>query len=427
MQGGEKLAYIALDIGSSYLKGAVLYPERLEISFYRQEVAPPNQSTISTRYEVDAEALFKQVQRMLDGLLAMTPESQGILLCTQMHGYVLTDHAFCPVSPYVTWQDRASTEERPGGSTLDVLKNILPERAMESAGVPVKANLAMCSLAARGKQPEGALFNTLGGYLIGRLSGVHVCHLTNAAPTGMTDVKNGTWQEELIKEAGLEGLKYPHIFTGLEKCGIYHFQGRSYPLFPDIGDQQACVMGALLRPETDLSVNIGTAGLISRATKYFSRGNYETRPYFGLYLNTISGLEGGRNLEALVNREAKETDLTQDEIWKVLTSLFPDKEATSPVEIEGERLYRQMSESYREAKMRLGNGMKRIVYSGGCTRRNPALREWLKQAMGFQFQTEPMQMDSMNGLLQMALVLDGQAADFDQARMIMEKAEVEGA
>ena len=33
-------------------------------------------------------------------------EADGLLLSTQMHGYVLSDADFRPISPYVTWQDR---------------------------------------------------------------------------------------------------------------------------------------------------------------------------------------------------------------------------------------------------------------------------------------------------------------------------------
>lgn len=56
MQGGEKLAYIALDIGSSYLKGAVLYPERLEISFIVRKWLLP----ISLRYPQDMKSMLRR-------------------------------------------------------------------------------------------------------------------------------------------------------------------------------------------------------------------------------------------------------------------------------------------------------------------------------------------------------------------------------
>ena len=414
------MTYVALDIGSSFMKGAILDTAEMCARDFTQITTPPNIADAPERYEVDGEALFRAAKQMLDALLEREPEAKGVMICTQMHGGILTDSGFRPVTPYISWQDRASLVPVDGKTTVERLSELLPARLMERSGVPVKANLAMCSLVARGNVPAGAYFNTIGGYVISRLTGEHVCHIQNAAPTGMTDVVEGAWQREVIEIAGLDGLVFPEIKNDVSVCGVYAHNGREYPVYPDLGDQQACVLGALLRPETDLSVNIGTAGLISSACAEFERGAYETRPYFdGMYLKTVSGLSGGRRMDALVN-EIAAGGMSKDEVWAMVTCLYPGLYAVARWQQMAQKTYEEMGAEYRDASRRISENFERIVFSGGCVGRNPALREWLIRETGISTGAGAMGMDSMLGMLQLALIADGTAADITETRRIME-------
>ena len=415
------MTYAALDIGSSFVKGAILDTTELRARDFSQVATPPNIADRPDRYEIDGEALYIAAKRMLDQLLDREPEAAGIMLCTQMHGCILTDSDFRPVSPYISWQDRASLEIIDGTSTFERLAGIMPAGLMDRAGVPVKANLAMCSLAARGGLPENAYFNTVGGYLISRFTGSYACHIQNAAPTGMADVIDGAWQHELIRLAGLDLLAFPEIKNDVSVCGIYAHNGREYPVYPDMGDQQACVLGAMLRPETDLSVNVGTAGLISSASGTFERGGYETRPYFdGMYLKTVSGLSGGRRMDALVSDIAA-GGISRDDVWAAITCLYPGLYAEEEWQRRAQRTYAEMGAEYRDASRRISKRFERIVFSGGCVGRNPALREWLLRETGILERAGALGMDSMLGMLQLALIASGAAGDISATRAIMEK------
>lgn len=412
------MLFAALDIGSTFIKSAVLDTSRIRIYGFEQIATPHNTASRPTRCEIDGEALFAAVKRTLLQLLDRQPDVKGILLCTQMHGYILTDKRFHPVTPYVTWQDRASTEPGTDGiSTLERLQEAIPPSMMDAAGVPLKANLAMCSLLARGRIPEGALLCTVGGYLLGRLSGEHVCHLQNAAPTGMTDVARGVWQTQLIHCAGLDGLVFPRIINNLEPCGTYTCQNSAFPLYPDLGDQQTCVLGALVRPGRDLNINIGTAGLISCITQRFERGPYETRPYFeNRYLKTISGLSGGRRIDALATRIANEMGCEKCEVWPIMTG------ATSNARWRQDILntYVDIGREYRQAGRRIGDSFDRIAFSGGCAGRNPTLRAAILRETGIPGASCSPGADSMLGMLQLALIVCGQAKDIDEAQQLIE-------
>jgi sugar (pentulose or hexulose) kinase len=345
------MEWIALDLGSTHTKCAVL-DSGGEVVRQSQLRTPPALDNPSSRHETDAEAYFQLVYSMLRN--AVSKETAGMILSTQMHGYVLTDSAFSPVSPFVSWQDRAATETNAQGkSYLEALLDRLPPDAMAATGVPLKANLAMCMLYARMctgyRVPEGALFNTLGGYIIGRLTGEHVCHSTNAAPTGMLDVRACRWDSALITAADLNMLQFSQVLDGYHPAGVWQHEGREIPVMPDVGDHQVCVYSADLPQETGLHINIGTAGLMGVVTRHWSRGTYEMRPWLqaGLYLQTVSGLPGGRVIDLMDEKGIADS-----------------------------------AETYREAMERLEGVFDQIGFSGGCALHNEPLRKEILRAMG---------------------------------------------
>ncbi len=353
---------IAVDLGSTFTKAALLSAGTVQAE--RQIPAPPALLKNHDRYEIDAEAYLHQVVSLIDGFVDDMPIG-GILFSTQMHGYILTDAAMKPITPYVSWQDRL------GAKHLCAIRELLKDEDVYPSGVPLKGNLAVCSLLARRAEGEtiedGAYFHTLGGYVISRLTGHHVCHITNAAPTGLADIRKGGWNEALLKKAGLFTLRMPEITDGIGPVGTY----RGIPVYPDIGDQQVCAFGAGLKLEHSLHVNVGTAGLLGALCGEFKVDRCESRPWLdkGCYLRTVSGLPGGHHIQTL-----RETyDGNDDEVWGMLTRR-PDRKASG--------IYHDMADSYRKAAERMDFPVGELCYSGGCVLKNPALRAAIEISFG---------------------------------------------
>lgn len=363
----DERVYLALDMGSSGLKCALLTSGAV-LGERRERM--PDAALPNGRYELDADMYAARAMRLLEDM--RPARCDGLLISTQMHGYVLADERFCAVSPYVSWQDRFALQPGGGGMTsLDYLQKRLAGVDCASTGVPLKANLALCSLFARtqcGYQPPaGARLCTLGGFLIGKLTGAHVCHITNAAPTGLCDVTRGAWRTDILQIAGLSSLTLPAIARALAPVGMW----RGVPVYPDVGDQQACLAGAKAAGEGCLHVNIGTAGLLGALTASFGVGAYENRPWLdsGLFLRTVSGLPGGREVAAL--RAQYPGD--DEEVYGLLAN-SPDARASA--------LYAQMADAYRAAAERMGVRVSAVVFSGGCVQKNPALRAAMLRALG---------------------------------------------
>ncbi len=445
------MRYVAIDLGSSFTKGAILDTERLTVSLERQLPTPGNIARVPTRYEIDPEVYFQQVQTLLDALLEQAPNAAGVLFSTQMHGFVLSGAALQPLTPYVSWRDAASSElDNTGKSYLEQLRTRLTPDSLRQAGVPCKGNLALSNLFARLHTdltlPDCARFHTLGSYMTSRLGAAPVCHLTNAAPTGLADIRQSCWNTDLLARAGCDGLILPRITNRMEVIGQYQYRGRSYPLYPDLGDHQCCVLGSLTRPETDWNINIGTAGLLGLITRCFAPGDYETRPFFdGYYLRSISGLPGGRHLDLLAGFLADVQfklggPADPGRIWDYLVHC----DAGSQLEVDLQDYtsqaawirhigpgfclddliggtYAYMAHYYRRAAGRIGGQAGCITFSGGCALRNPALRQRILTEFNLPENTPVRPGEVMAGLLQLALTITGQADSVWKAQALLQQ------
>lgn len=396
------MKYIALDLGSTYTK--IAYITDGKICAECQKKTPEKLDSSSDSYEIDASVYYESVYELLATYI--TPDISGILIATQMHGFVLTDAAFTPITPYISWQDKQGTRY------LSEIQKSLGHDCVKPCGVPLKGNLALCSLLARINNglviPDGTLFNTLGGYIIGKLTGSHVCHITNAAPTGLANLFTGNWNYQLIEKARLENLQFPTIETDLNPVGFFG----NIRVYADMGDQQVCALGANLAPDNTLHINIGTAGLIGYLTKSWASGVFETRPWItkDMYLLTISGLPGGRNLykintflQDLVKKITGEKP-TEEQVWKFISEAANTAGASSFDELFAAdisqfvpTIMNNIASAYWKAANNMHVNIGSISFSGGCTKKNPALRFALKQA--FSAEDNGLTSDIMHGMV----------------------------
>ena len=149
-----------------------------------------------------------------------------------------------------------------------------------------------------------------------------MCHPTNAAATGLYDLRDNTWNRRLIKAAGGEGIVFPEIGT---KAVIFFIDSLKVHALPAIGDQQAALLGAGLDDVRTISFNLGTGAQVSKlVSKAVLSEKYQIRPYFGdAYLKTIPFLPSGRALNVYIRflRDILcrfQADVTEDEIWDVM-------------------------------------------------------------------------------------------------------------
>ena len=445
------MSYLALDLGSSFVKAAMLDTKNSVI--YGREKIPslPILSGKETRHETDAELVWQQVKNIIDEYVNRYGVLEGILLSTQMHGFVITDKAGLPVTPFISWQDNRSLENYNGESWYTRLGKIVSPDDMTNTGLSLKPNLGLCKLfplLQENTVPPHSQLCTLGSYIIRRLTGNNVCHITNAAPMGLVDIVHKKWDQALIEKTGCGKISFPEITAELGTCGIYSHSSGGIPVFPDLGDHQACFLGSLSRPDVDVNINIGTAGLIGIATEGYCSREGETRPLLGnYYLRTARGLFGGRDFDVLFDFLVDCTNritgapVKPESVWKMIEALPLDSvQAENSLRVENKfytdgaiigidhnnftlpslfnALYASAAKTYVQAlkSIDLQGNVKHIVYSGGAASKNPPLMRRIAEESGCSWECSPVQDEVMLGLYRVALLCNGECHTIQDTR-----------
>jgi sugar (pentulose or hexulose) kinase len=460
------MSYLAIDIGSSFIKSAVLDTEAFSITQFQSQPTPARLPDPNPRiYEVALEKLLEVIGGLIQCSVSANPELRGILLTTQAHGFVLTDASGEAVTPYISWQDTRCLDpiEATGGSVLDQLRQRTGASYRGTSGIFLKPGLALPNLfALLGATPQlrdapgGLRFHTLGSYVIAKLTGSYACHITNAAATGMVDISQRTWNRPLLQVLGLDTLDFPEILPESESCGFHEIDGRRLAVYPDIGDHHATMLGSLISPVCDVCCNIATAAQMTTISHKATSGQYEVRPFFdGHYLNTVTGLPGGRCLDVLVDWliHVGETIFSvhkdRSGVWarileldtasaggslRVKTGFFEGTVGVEEGAIENIRdhnlttvqlfsaAYANIAETYA-ALLELLHPQtqtpERFVFCGGVARKNLPLRDSICAIAGLPGSLSTYAHEVFVGLFRITLVIDQQSPNITATREML--------
>lgn len=286
---------LGIDIGTTSIC-VVCYEEgqeTLPFAVSRQNAFLPG------TFEQDPEAIVEKVQDMLDqaaesGFGADTAEAVGI--SSQMHGILYVDAAGRAVSPFYTWKDEKGRKPMADGMSYE-------ERLGRTAGMPLFSGFGTVThyyLAKNGLIPEQAVkLANIGDYVAMRLTGrkAPLVHESIAASFGGYEVQTGDFARDNLARAGVEVSYYPQLCKKEEAAGTY----RGIPVSCAFGDNQASFYGALDKPETQISINVGTGSQVSLFDRHYYRtAAADIRPYFHkgcLYVG--ASLNGGKVYEKL--------------------------------------------------------------------------------------------------------------------------------
>ncbi len=419
------MKYITVDIGSTFIK-AGLYDAaaRQQAAAVKYPTPPRLGGRESLIYENRAGEFVDIVKGIIRLFCKNHPDTKGILLSTQQHGCVIC-HPRLAEDTYISWQDARSLKPRPGTQTsyMEELKEIFSTEDMENNGVYIKPALALCNLYALfeegtlPKSPETRVY-TLGSYIIEKLTGNSVCHITNAAPMGFADIRQNRWRFDMLERIGLDFIRLPAITCEVESCGVFREDGICLEVLPDMGDVQTSVYGTGA-VTGDLIVNIATSGQLIYLTDSFTPGDYEIRPYFdGAYCNVVSRMPGGRNFNVIIDfiRDIGEkifhTGMERAEVWERIGRTerigdlkglevdcgfyeLPHRLADGNIRhigygnltaenviwataVDFGRVYRRYADCLRPS----GEAAGRVIFAGGALQKNPLLQEAIRRELG---------------------------------------------
>ncbi len=200
-------------------------------------------------------------------LQAASSQVAAVGLDGQMHGTVLLDRLGKPVRSAIIWADARTTQEPRR------LLERLPHWA-QIAGTDPAAGFQCATLAWLRQHEPFALENTAAvvlpkDYLRLRLTGSLGTDISDAAGTGLLDVRTGRWSEELLAAVGLSPRLMPPIAASHEVVGGLTSEAaaalglpKGLPVVAGCADQPAQALGSgLARPGVG-SVTVGTGGQV---------------------------------------------------------------------------------------------------------------------------------------------------------------------
>lgn len=444
---------LALDIGTSFLKGAVLELDTLTVGESKRRPLPPSIDGLPPRHvALEPSLLVEACADLIAALVEDAPEAAGLMVCSQMHGLVITNDEGRALSPVITWQDQRALDALPdgSGSVYDALLARLSAAQIESSGNGLRAGRPLCALywmAQHGELPSQGVAVSLGDYVMASLAKQSPSvEATTAASMGMLDLATRTWREDVMAALGLEAIRLPPVVSPTAPVYGVQVGGHRLPTPPPVGDHQCALVGALLRPG-ELSLNVSTGSQISMITPNFVAGNYETRPYFdGQTLQTISQIPAGRALTDLVKLLTELAAAEGVELRDPWGTIAARVEATPDTDVEvglsffdtllgneGHLLhlreenltvghlfrgaFRTMARNFYACADRLSPPQQpaRLVYSGGLVQRFASLRQEIEAQFDLPARLSPTDEDTLMGLLALALVTHGRAASVDEA------------
>lgn len=446
---------MVVDLGSSYVKSAILDMESGRVLEEEKRQSPARKIyEDKLLFEVPAVEYVEIVKDLLERWSKRYRDLDSLLLSTQMHGFIYeVPGEEDPV--YISWQDMRCLHLRPGGGTyLEWLQSQLSRQDMEDCGVYLKPSLGLCNLHTFLEENpsivRGGTLYTLGSYVIRKLTGHNICHISNAAPWGLVDVKHGRWSGELLKRMGFEDIKLPTLAeTDFQSCGSILMNGCRIQVYPDYGDQQIAVLGSMPEEGEGL-INIATASQVSRISEDFCCGAYEIRPFFeGRFLNTISNMPSGRGLDVLVRFLTESVELLTGrkleigEFWECVEKQFDYNPQglladmsfyATPSKLDGGEIrgitqnnlsvnslfsaaFCDMAKTYRSNLEVLfgGHPMKQLVCSGGVSWKRPELVEIISHITGCPCRLSVSDDEALEGLYRAALCCSGLCKDLNTA------------
>jgi xylulokinase len=277
---------IGIDLGTSTCK-AIAVSESGDVVAKQNESYP----MINLRRgwaEQDPEEWWRATDEVIGRLTASLPrkgqEVTGIGLCGQMHGLTALDADGEPLRPAILWNDQRCAPqcdwitERAGG--LDGLLRMTQNRMLPgfTAGKIIWL---------REQEPENydrmARVLNPKDYLRLRMTGRYVTDVSDASGTGLFDVRNRVWSDELMELIGIDRALLPEAVESVEATGALSGDlarrwnvPEGTQVYGGGGDAviQTTAMG--LVDTGAVGFTIGTAGIVAGGTS-FCPGNPDGR------------------------------------------------------------------------------------------------------------------------------------------------------
>jgi glycerol kinase len=245
---------LAIDQGTTSTR-AILFDEAMAIVAVAQQEFPQHYPR-SGWVEHDPEDLWATTAGVAQGAIergrAAPDDIVAIGITNQRETTLVWDRATGrPVHNAIVWQDR-----RTAAFCAELNAQGHEPMITEKTGLIIDPYFSATKLkwildsveGARGRAARGELlFGTVDSYLIWRLTGgrVHATDATNACRTMLYNIRQGRWDEDILKLLDIPAAMLPEVRDCAAEFGTTRPElfGRPIPILGVAGDQQAATCG----------------------------------------------------------------------------------------------------------------------------------------------------------------------------------------
>jgi len=432
------VSFIGIDIGATFVKGAVLDIGRMRLL---GTVRYPFPAFVPGLPAGHREVLWSQIETVVGKVLAelskLAGSSATVLISNQMHGFILCNDSGNPLGNFISWQDTRTIAHHRGQPFFESLCQQVPQDILIEIGRELKPghpNAVLAWLQLQGQLPANAVVCSLGDCVAARLANVFpFTDPSNAAASGLFDVAHNCWHSRLLRILNLEAIRLPEVISAIHDGSTGSQSGIASVRAP-VGDQQAALLGVGLG-NGELSINVATGSQVGMLALTFPDGQFQVRPYFdNRFLKTITHLPAGRALQVLTrlltefagNSDSQKSDcfleyaLSQAEQCdgnglQCSLSFFPCATGTAGSlfnmredNLTAGNLFRSaletMADNYKQCADRIdpSRHSQRVVFSGGLAQKSALLRQLIAQRLNLPVREAFHPEDALNGLLVLA-------------------------
>jgi xylulokinase len=268
--------YLGIDLGTSSLKASLANSKGEIICTYSSSynVSYPFENYSEQNPNDWLKALIIVIKLIKDkvGL----EQIKAVSFCGQMHGLVILDEFDNVLYPAILWNDNRTIEE----------SNYLNEVIGKENLLKWTGNISFPGFTAPKllwlKKHENGIFKKIKkimlpkDYLVYKMSGVFSSDVSDNSGTLYFDVRNKTWSKEVLNVLDISINQLPKIFESYEVVGNVSpiFAKESgLPLSCKVvaggGDQAVGALGTGTVKDGQLSISLGTSGVVFASSKEF--------------------------------------------------------------------------------------------------------------------------------------------------------------
>jgi xylulokinase len=277
---GSRSLLLGLDIGTTGAKALLIAADGTVVAAGTAEY--PLSTPRPGWAEQDPEAWWRAAVAAIGTALASAgvPAAAvaGVGLTGQMHGLVLLDAAGRVLRPCILWNDQRTARQ-----CGEITRRVGAERLLAITGKPALTGFTAAKLLwVRDHEPGtwAAARHLLlpKDYVRWRLTGDHATDVTDASGTNLLDVGRRAWSAEVVDRLEIPPGWLPRVLESPEISGRVSAAAKSglaagTPVVAGAGDQAAQSVGTATIADGDVSVTIGTSGVVFAAT-----GRYRPDP-----------------------------------------------------------------------------------------------------------------------------------------------------